>query len=82
MIWLEACRLQQFASGGAPSTVTPIYSAALQYQLFKPTVLFATAARTLTPSYFGGLDTTATRPGQTNPATADKEIGINGPGRI
>lgn len=51
---------QQFSGGAIPSNLSPVFSASLSYAALKATTLTITAARTVTPSFFGGQDTTST----------------------
>lgn len=51
---------QQYLTGGAGDLLTPIFSAAVQYQPFKHTQLSLSASRVISPSYFQGQDTETT----------------------
>jgi hypothetical protein len=43
---------RQFLSSDIPDLLSPIFSAAIQYQLFEPTSLSLSASRSTSPSYF------------------------------
>jgi hypothetical protein len=49
-----------FDISGVPSTASPIYSASIRYQMFKDTSLSIVGARSISPSFFSNLVTTAT----------------------
>jgi hypothetical protein len=53
----------QFINPTAPSLLTPVFSAGLNYQLFRNTLLSAGASRSVTPSYFGNQVEVATTVG-------------------
>lgn len=52
--------LRQFLDSGADTVVNPIYALSAQYQLFEPTTLTLSGARTVSASYFADQLTEAT----------------------
>lgn len=52
--------IRQFLSSGVPPSVSPIFSLALQYQLFEATTLSVSGSRAISPSYFAGALTEST----------------------
>jgi hypothetical protein len=53
-------QVDQFGVGGAPSLVSPVFSASLGYHLFKNTSISVSAGRSISPSFFSNLISTAT----------------------
>src|SRR5665213_1470380 len=51
---------RQFVGPSAPSLISPIFRASLQYQLLKPTSISLSASRSVTPSYYGNEVQTST----------------------
>jgi len=51
---------QQFSTAGMPSLLTPVFSADLQYALFRSTTISVNAVRTVTPSFFANQDNVLT----------------------